>query len=322
MGVPERQKILPHRGRQNGWLECPHGRHPQNDQRLQLRWAIVHLASNVNEGVAVEWCLTVFSHAGNYFVAGCAPGADPSSSFCAQCVGSRSNIDDGTKCRPSSEEQYYGYAGAFRYWEQSGYDFLGSAKSLSACQIACSCCVSQQVPSWWRRWRCLYQTHNCGRKQRWWVLNLFLYQPNPVENSYASPISLLFPKGSGPDWAQGLNPDDYMLVCPNMKMAVPISRFADCNLAKVPAHAVVTRPEIRNRVVNILQSQEVSENEESVAFFVKPVRINLHNVLTISRIGIVGGTGGNKGCIMQHYNSWLGWGRFSSWGRASWVFGN
>lgn len=50
--------------------------------------------------------------------------------------------------------------------------------------------------------------------------------------------------------------EDYELICPN-KSPVPISDYASCHLAKVPAHAVVTRPERRSDVVGILQSQQV-----------------------------------------------------------------
>lgn len=69
--------------------------------------------------------------AGNYFTAGCAPGADPNSPFCAQCVGSKSNVEDGTKCKASADELYYGYAGAFRSRAQSVY--ICTMSSLSLC---------------------------------------------------------------------------------------------------------------------------------------------------------------------------------------------
>ncbi|XP_037644109.1 transferrin-a [Sebastes umbrosus] len=49
-----------------------------------------------------------------FFSSGCAPGSDPSSPFCTQCVGSRKAVGDESKCKASAEEQYYGYAGAFR----------------------------------------------------------------------------------------------------------------------------------------------------------------------------------------------------------------
>ncbi|XP_068196766.1 transferrin-a [Antennarius striatus] len=61
---------------------------------------------------------------------------------------------------------------------------------------------------------------------------------------------------NSPPWASGVNADDYRLVCPHKKVSVPVSDYASCNLGKVPAHAVVTRPEIRNRVVQFLKEQE------------------------------------------------------------------
>lgn len=71
-------------------------------------------------------------------------------------------------------------------------------------------------------------------------------------------------EGNGPLWAQGVNPNDYMLVCPN-KEPMAVSQFSECNLAKVPAHAVVTRPETHNHVVAFLESQEVSK--DLISFF-------------------------------------------------------
>lgn len=52
---------------------------------------------------------------GKMFVSGCAPGAEPSSPFCSECAGSGKSVGDNYKCKASSEEMYYGYAGAFRY---------------------------------------------------------------------------------------------------------------------------------------------------------------------------------------------------------------
>lgn len=88
-----------------------------------------------------------------------------------------------------------------------------------------------------------------------------------VQNSHTSTLSLLLCKDHGPEWARGLNPEDYALVCPTQETSVPIDRFAECNLAHVPAHAVVTRPEIRSKVIQILKSQEVSKNVFSRCLF-------------------------------------------------------
>lgn len=50
-----------------------------------------------------------------FFSSGCAPGAEPSSPFCAACAGSGKTVGDEFKCKASPEEHYYGYAGAFRW---------------------------------------------------------------------------------------------------------------------------------------------------------------------------------------------------------------
>ncbi|KAL6468368.1 hypothetical protein MHYP_G00240450 [Metynnis hypsauchen] len=62
--------------------------------------------------------------------------------------------------------------------------------------------------------------------------------------------------GRGPDWASKLKSSDFKLICPGG--SAPVSDFARCNLAKVPAHAVVTRPESRSDVVAFLKEQQSS----------------------------------------------------------------
>ncbi|XP_030607172.1 transferrin-a [Archocentrus centrarchus] len=57
-----------------------------------------------------------------FFTSGCAPGADPSSPFCSLCVGSGKAVGDEAKCKASADEQYYGYAGAFRCLVEGGGD--------------------------------------------------------------------------------------------------------------------------------------------------------------------------------------------------------
>ena len=70
----------------------------------------------------------------------------------------------------------------------------------------------------------------------------------------------LLVKGNGPAWASGVNADDYQLICPGQAAPVEISEYAKCNLAAVPAHAVVTRPETHSEVVRILREQQVSDD--------------------------------------------------------------
>ncbi|XP_036412089.1 transferrin-a [Colossoma macropomum] len=62
--------------------------------------------------------------------------------------------------------------------------------------------------------------------------------------------------GKGPDWASKLKSTDFELICPKSSAPVPISDFSKCNLAMVPAHAVVTRPKSRSEVVTVLKEQQ------------------------------------------------------------------
>ncbi|XP_033973731.1 serotransferrin-like [Trematomus bernacchii] len=133
-----------------------------------------------------------------FFSSGCAPGSDPSSPFCSQCAGSGKTVGDESKCSASAEEQYNGYAGAFR---------------------------------------CLVE--DAGEVA-------FIKHTIVPENS----------NGNGPAWASGVNADDYQLICPGQAAPVEISEYAKCNLAAVPAHAVVTRPETHSEVVRFLLEQQ------------------------------------------------------------------
>lgn len=87
---------------------------------------------------------------------------------------------------------------------------------------------------------------------------LFPVKPQLLHPSFVP----LLVKGNGPEWARGLNSDDYQLICPG-KGPVPISDYLNCNLAKVPAHAVVTRPESRTDVIRILQDQQVISDSDT-----------------------------------------------------------
>ncbi|XP_061565026.1 serotransferrin-like [Cololabis saira] len=132
-----------------------------------------------------------------FFSSGCAPGAAADSPLCRACKGSGGAVGNEAKCKPSAEELYYGYAGAFRCLAEDAGDVA------------------------------------------------FIKHTTVQENS----------DGSGPDWAQSLRSSDFELICPGQG-PVPITHFTSCHLAKVPAHAVVTRPETRARVVATLQVQQ------------------------------------------------------------------
>uniref|UniRef100_A0A8C7JK99 Serotransferrin n=1 Tax=Oncorhynchus kisutch TaxID=8019 RepID=A0A8C7JK99_ONCKI len=133
-----------------------------------------------------------------YFSKGCAPGFEVDSPFCAQCKGSGQSVGgDGSKCKASSEEQYYGYNGAFRCLVEDAGDVAFIKHTI--------------VPE--------------------------------------------MTDGSGPVWAQNLMSSDFELLCQD-GTTKPVTHFRECHLAKVPAHAVITRPESRGEVVSILLEQQ------------------------------------------------------------------
>uniref|UniRef100_A0A8D0AAD0 Serotransferrin n=1 Tax=Sander lucioperca TaxID=283035 RepID=A0A8D0AAD0_SANLU len=133
-----------------------------------------------------------------FFSSGCAPGANSTSPFCTNCRGSGKAVGDEYKCKASAEEQYYGYAGAFR---------------------------------------CLVE--NAGDVA-------FIKHTIVSENSDGKNVA---------PWASGVKSADYQLICPG-KAPVPVTDYASCHLALVPAHAVVTRPESHGEVVSVLRDQQ------------------------------------------------------------------
>ncbi|XP_070700588.1 transferrin-a [Pempheris klunzingeri] len=62
--------------------------------------------------------------------------------------------------------------------------------------------------------------------------------------------------GVGTTWASSLKSADYELICPGRPTPVPISDYASCHLALVPAHAVITRPDSRQDVITVLKDQQ------------------------------------------------------------------
>ncbi|MFT7819071.1 serotransferrin-1-like [Arapaima gigas] len=73
--------------------------------------------------------------------------------------------------------------------------------------------------------------------------------------------------GKGGAWTKNLKSSDYMLLCPfGLTPTAPVSDFLRCHLAKVPAHAVVTRPENRQEVVTILKEQQARLGPSSNTF--------------------------------------------------------
>uniref|UniRef100_A0A672LDD6 Serotransferrin-1-like n=1 Tax=Sinocyclocheilus grahami TaxID=75366 RepID=A0A672LDD6_SINGR len=71
-----------------------------------------------------------------------------------------------------------------------------------------------------------------------------------------------YTEGKGPDWAKDLKSGDFELICPESPdTSVKHSDFENCNLAKVPAHAVITREDARNDVVNFLKQAQVNSDK-------------------------------------------------------------
>uniref|UniRef100_A0A668A0C6 Serotransferrin n=1 Tax=Myripristis murdjan TaxID=586833 RepID=A0A668A0C6_9TELE len=133
----------------------------------------------------------------NFFVHGCAPGADPGSPFCSQCVGSGKGVHDEAKCKANADEKYYGFSGAFRCLVEDAGD-VAFVKHTTVSEII---------------------------------------------------------DGASPEWARHWKSTDFELICPG-KPHAPVTDYVSCHLAVVPAHAVVTRPESRDKVVRILKEQQ------------------------------------------------------------------
>ncbi|NWH73539.1 TRFE protein, partial [Piaya cayana] len=57
------------------------------------------------------------------------------------------------------------------------------------------------------------------------------------------------------EWAKDLQMDQFELLCPDGRRA-NVMAYKDCNLAKVPTHAVVTRPEKAKKIQELMERQE------------------------------------------------------------------
>nr|XP_025953328.1 melanotransferrin [Dromaius novaehollandiae] len=133
----------------------------------------------------------------DYFSASCVPGAnstDYPESLCQLCNGDSSGQN---KCEANSQEQYYGYSGAFRCLAEG------------AGEVA------------------------------------FVKHSTVPENTDGKTLSL---------WAQKLRSSDFQLLCRNGSRA-DVTEWRTCHLARIPARAVVVRPDTDGTVIFQLLNQ-------------------------------------------------------------------
>lgn len=73
--------------------------------------------------------------------------------------------------------------------------------------------------------------------------------------------------GKGQDWAKDIRADEFELICPHSPdRTFKYTEYEACHLARVPAHAVVTREDVRSDVVAVLKSAQVSSLQFCVDF--------------------------------------------------------
>ncbi|XP_051722576.1 transferrin-a [Ctenopharyngodon idella] len=68
-----------------------------------------------------------------------------------------------------------------------------------------------------------------------------------------------YKEGKGQDWAKDIRADEFELICPHSPdRTFKYTEYEACHLARVPAHAVVTREDVRSDVVAVLKSAQSS----------------------------------------------------------------
>ncbi|XP_078419548.1 serotransferrin-1-like [Cetorhinus maximus] len=63
------------------------------------------------------------------------------------------------------------------------------------------------------------------------------------------------------DWNRNLQSSNYRLLCKDGTTA-PVNQYLSCNLATVPAHAVMTRPNMKEQVLKLLKSEQLKHGRK------------------------------------------------------------
>ncbi|XP_013368903.1 PREDICTED: melanotransferrin isoform X1 [Chinchilla lanigera] len=146
-----------------------------------------------------------------FFNGSCVPGSEARKyppSLCAVCVGDEKGRN---KCVANSQERYFSDSGAFRCLVEKAGD-VAFVKHTTVFDNT----NAEQTPG--------------SSQQRFW-------RPRP----HFFPATLS-PGHAAEPWAAELRQQDYQLLCPNGARA-EVHQFQACSLAKIPAHAVMVRPD-------------------------------------------------------------------------------
>ncbi|OCT78885.1 hypothetical protein XELAEV_18029975mg [Xenopus laevis] len=113
---------------------------------------------------------------------------------------------------------------------------IGDPEKLSESAKKCSPSASEAYYGYSGAFRCLVEKGQVG----------FAKHTTVFENT----------DGKNPaGWAKDLKSEDFELLCPDGSRA-PVTDYKRCNLAEVPAHAVVTLPDKREQVAKIVVNQQ------------------------------------------------------------------
>ncbi|NP_001079812.1 serotransferrin-A precursor [Xenopus laevis] len=113
---------------------------------------------------------------------------------------------------------------------------IGDPEKLSEREKKCSPSASEAYYGYSGAFRCLVEKGQVG----------FAKHTTVFENT----------DGKNPaGWAKDLKSEDFELLCPDGSRA-PVTDYKRCNLAEVPAHAVVTLPDKREQVAKIVVNQQ------------------------------------------------------------------